>query len=662
MESTATRAWIEKQNQLTELTLSAVPERESIRARLEQLMRVDTQGVPYFEGGRRFMYIREAGQNQPVLFVGVGSEGWRPLLDPNTLSTDGTATIGATSVCDNGRHIAYAIQRNGLDQQEWRVRNIDTGEDLPDTLAAKFSEVSWLPDGSGFFYTRFPHQDGGHFDLPDENNKVYFHRLGDAQSEDTLVYELPEHPNWGFTPRITANGRWLLITATEGTENKNVVYVRPLADASTPFTAFPSDEKLAFELSYVDSDGDTAYFRTTMNAPRGKLIAVDLKSPDLSKARTVIDELPWPGAPLADLKSVRGGFVATTMRDAASRLLVFNREGRIVREISPSVPGTIDNLSYDRTTNTLHSTYESFNMPRTTYALDLSNPLSTPRATSHPRLSFNPSDFEVSQVRYPSRDGTEVPMFLVRKKNVVPNGAVPTILYGYGGFNIPLTPTFSAGNLAWMEMGGLLAIPNLRGGGEFGEDWHGAGMRGRKQNVFDDFIAAAEWLIANGWTNRNRMAASGASNGGLLVGAVITQRPDLFGAALPAVGVLDMLRYQEFSAGKHWMPEYGASHQSEEALHWLRRYSPLHNVSEGMNYPATLVTTGDHDDRVVPLHSYKFAAALQRAQGGPQPILLRVDVNGGHGAGKPVAMQIRERADVLAFLFEMLHMRGMTRP
>jgi prolyl oligopeptidase len=526
---------------------------------------------------------------------------------------------------------------------------VATGKDLDDVIQwSKFSGAAWVKDGSGFYYGRFDTPKAGdELQGINQNQKIYFHKVGTKQDADALVLARPDHPTWGFSPVVTDDGRYLLVYQSEGTENKNRIFVQDLATPGSTLKPFLD----TFDAYYtvIGNDGPTFYVATDKDAPRGRVVAIRLDAPQPAAWKSLVPE--GPNRDVLDAATMLGDrFVVTWQIDARHAVRVYDLKGTFEREIGLPTLGTVGFASRRRDREGFYS-FTSFTYPSAVYRYDPASGASTPFRTL--KLAFNPADFETTQVFYPSKDGTKIPMFVTGRKGVARDGKAPTLLYGYGGFNISMTPAFSVGNLAWIEQGGLYAVPNLRGGGEYGNAWHDAGRLARKQNVFDDFIAAAEFLIKEKYTSAPRLAIHGGSNGGLLVGACMTQRPDLFGAALPAVGVMDMLRFHKFTIGWAWKSDYGSS-ETKAGFDTLIAYSPLQNLKPGTKYPATLVMTGDHDDRVVPAHSFKFAATLQAAQAGPAPVLIRIETKAGHGAGKPTSKQIEERADMLAFALHAL--------
>ena len=646
-DSPGTRAWVREQNQLTFEFLDTIPERDNIRRRLRKLWNHERFGVPV-KRGERYFYTRNDGlQNQSVLYVtdALDSAG-RVLLDPNTLSKDGTVALSRWSVSDDGKHLAYSTSAAGSDWQEWRVRNVDTGRNLGDRLRwVKFSSAAWRRDGSGFYYSRYDApRSGKKMSGINLNQKLYFHRLGTSQSTDELVYHNPDNPKWGYGASVTEDDRYLIISIWQGTDRRNRVYYRDLQSGDTEVMKL--FDKFDADYSFIGSDGKMFYFRTDLDASRGRVIAVEIGKPD--KIREII---PQATETLRWVSHLNNQLIANYLEDAHSQVKVFSLGGKMEREISlPGIGSASGFRGRSDATETFYS-FRSFTDPGTIHQLDLKTGKDS--VFRKPKVDFNPADYVTRQVFYVSKDGTRIPMFITHKRGLARDGSHPCLLYGYGGFNISLTPSFSVQNLVWMELGGVYAVPNLRGGGEYGEDWHEAGMKLNKQNVFDDFIAAAEWLQANLYTRADRLAIAGGSNGGLLVGACMTQRPELFGATLPAVGVMDMLRFHKFTIGWAWTSDFGSPEDKEE-FGALRAYSPYHNLKDDTAYPATLVTTADHDDRVVPGHSFKFAARLQASQGDDSPTLIRIETRAGHGAGKPTSKRIDEAADKLAFLVKAL--------
>jgi prolyl oligopeptidase len=658
-DSPQTRTWIAAQNALTRQALSGIPQREALKKRLTELWNFERYGVPFREGGRTFFFKNDGLQNQSVLYTLRDlDETPRVLIDPNTFSADGTIALGGTSVSPDGKMIAYSVSTSGSDWREWKVRDVESGKDLDDHLKwAKFSGASWTKDGKGFFYSRYDAPKGN--DLKEANyyQKLYYHRIGEPQSQDKLVYERPDQKEWGFYGSVSEDGRYLILYVSQGTDPNNRLYYQDLTVPGSPLVPLLDEADASY--AFIGNDGPVFWLLTTRNAPRGRVIAVDTRKPDPKHWK---EALPQSAENLEDVSLFGDMFVVTTLKDARSVVKLYRTDGRFVRDVDlPGIGSAWGFGGKRRDTETFYA-YTSFTTPTTLYRYDLKTGKST--RFRKPEVDVDPSRFETKQAFYTSKDGTRIPMFITHRKGLVLDGKNPTYLYGYGGFNVSLTPSFSVSNLVWMEQGGVYAMPNLRGGGEYGQDWHQAGTKLKKQNVFDDFIAAAEWLIANGYTSSQKLAIGGGSNGGLLVGACMTQRPELFKAAIPEVGVLDMLRYQHFTIGWAWASDYGTSSNPEE-FKALLAYSPLHNVKPGTRYPATMIMTADHDDRVFPAHSFKFAAALQHAVAqsaktpnaktpSPAPIMIRIESRAGHGAGKPTAKLIEEASDRWGFLLHHL--------
>jgi prolyl oligopeptidase len=652
LDSEETRNWVEAENKLSFGYLAAIPERNALKERLTKLWNYEKYGIPFKEGNRYF-YTRNSGlQNQAVLYT-VTSLDAQPqmVLDPNTLSADGTVALSGLQVSPDGKFIAYSLSASGSDWQEWKVRDVETSKDLSDHLKwVKFSGASWTRDGKGFFYSRYDEPKGDTLKSTNYFQKVYFHKLGTLQTEDVLVYERPDQKDWLFGGTVTDDGNYLIITVFQGTDVKSRVYYKDLKAKDTPVVKLLDDFDAAY--NFVANEGSRFWFQTDLQAPRGKLIEIDTAKPARSNWKVVV---PEGKETLQGTSFVNNKFVLNYLKDAYTQVKIYDVNGKLVNEVGFPEIGSAAGFGGKATDKETFYAFTSFTTPTTIYRYDMTTGKST--IFRQPKVDFNPADYETKQVFYKSKDGTKVPMFITHKKGLKLDGNNPTFLYGYGGFNISLTPAFSVGNLVWMELGGVYAQPNLRGGGEYGEDWHQAGMKLKKQNVFDDFIAAAQWLINNKYTSAPKLAIGGGSNGGLLVGAALTQRPDLFGAALPAVGVMDMLRFQTFTIGWAWVSDYGSSDNPEE-FKALYAYSPLHNIKPGTSYPPTMITTADHDDRVWPGHSFKFAAALQAAQAGDAPILIRIETKAGHGAGKPTSKLIEETADRWAFLVKTLDMKS----
>jgi prolyl oligopeptidase len=650
-DSPETHAWVEAENKLTFGYLEQIPYRQAIRDRLTKLWNYERFTTPSQFGGRYFFQHNNGLQNQNVLLVAESLNAEpRVLLDPNTLSADGTVALAGEAISDDGKLMAYAIATSGSDWTEWHVRDIDTGKDLPDDLKwVKFSGASWTKDNKGFYYSRYDEPTGATMRDTNYFQKLYYHRLGAAQSEDKLIYERPDNKELGFAGSVSDDGRYLVITVWQGTSPKNRLYYKDLTQPDSPVVKLLDD----FDAQYVfiDNDGPVFWFQTDLDAPRGRLIAIDTRHPERTNWKTLVPQ----GADKLEFSNVvNNSFLLGYLKDARTEVRVHDLNGAFLHNVDLPGIGTAGGFAGKRKDKETFYAFTSFISPTTVYRYD---PVAAKSAVfRQPKVDFDPTRYETKQVFYTSKDGTRVPMFLTYKKGITLDGQNPVLLYAYGGFDINLTPFFSVPNTVWLEMGGIYAQPNLRGGGEYGEEWHQAGMKLKKQNVFDDFIAAAEWLIANKYTSTPKLAIRGGSNGGLLIGACVTQRPDLFGATLPEVGVMDMLRFQKFTIGWAWTSDYGSSDDAEE-FKALYAYSPLHNLKPGTKYPPTLIATSDHDDRVVPGHSFKFAATMQADQAGPAPILIRIETKAGHGAGKSITKLIDETADTWSFLAHNLDMK-----
>jgi prolyl oligopeptidase len=650
-DSAETHDWVEAENKLTFGYLDQIPYRAAIRERLLKLWNYERFTVPGQQGGRYFYEHNNGLQNQNVMLVAdsLNAEP-RVLLDPNTLASDGTVALSGTAITDDGKLMAYGTAASGSDWMEWHVRDVDTGKDLPDLIKwVKFSGASWTKDGKGFFYSRYDEPKEGSA-LRDTNyfQKVYYHSLGTAQADDKLVYERPDNKEMLFGAGVTDDGHYLVIDVRQGTSPKNRLYYKDLTQPDAQIVKLLDD----FDASYtfIDNDGPVFWIHTDLDAPRGRLIAIDTRHPERSNWKTVV---PQGADKLESANVVDNLFLLSYLKDARTDVRVYDLKGKFVRNVDLPGIGTANGFGGKRKDKETFYAFTSFISPTTVYRYDPEAGKSS--VFRQPKVDFDATQFETKQVFYNSKDGTRIPMFLTCKKGLKLDGQNPTLLYAYGGFDISLTPSFSIPNVVWLEMGGVYALPNLRGGGEYGEDWHLAGTKAKKQNVFDDFIAAAEWLIANKYTSTPKLAIRGGSNGGLLIGASLTQRPDLFGATLPLVGVMDMLRFQKFTIGWAWTSDYGSSDNPDE-FKALYAYSPLHNLKPGTKYPPTLIATADHDDRVMPAHSFKFAATMQADQAGPAPVLIRIETKAGHGAGKPISKIIDEMADEWAFVAHNLNM------
>lgn len=643
LDGRETAIWVGAQNAASEPFLDALPKREAIKERLTEVWNYERFTPPIREGSRYFYERNDGLQDQDVLYVTESLDGKaRVLIDPNTFSEDRTSSLGQFEVSPNAQLIAYSISEGGSDWRAWHVREVDTGKDRDDRLdAIKFTSLSWSPDSAGFYYSHYPRDENGKGD-GSRQVSVYYHRIGTPQSEDALIYAVDDHPTRNPYGTLTDDGRYLLITLFDGYASNGLYYMRP--DRPDAGVVRLLDEWDAL-YQFLGNEGDVFYLSTNRDAPRSKVVAIDLRNPAPANWRTVV---PESAEPLDQASFVGGKIIAQHLKDASSSVKVYGTDGSLVQDVALPGVGSVRGFEGDADEYETFYSYTSFTTPGRIYRYDLTAGSSTLFRES--KVAADLDQYETRQIFYESKDGTRIPMFIVHRKGMQLDGGNPTLLYGYGGFNISLTPAFRSSRLVWVEQGGVMAIPNLRGGGEYGEEWHLAGTKANKQNVFDDFIAAAEWLIEEGYTAPGKLAIQGGSNGGLLVAAVMTQRPDLFGAALPAVGVLDMLRYQTASANaRQWSSDYGLS-ENEEDFKALYAYSPYHNIKPGTCYPPTLITTADHDDRVVPWHSFKFAAALQNAQGCPNPVLIRIETRAGHGAGKPTWMRIEEIANQWAFL------------
>ncbi len=650
-DSADTKSWIEAQNKLTGSYLATIPERATIKSRLTELWNYERFSAPS-KIGIKYIYSKNDGlQNQSVLYIADSiNDPGRVFFDPNKLSADGTAALGGSSFTEDGKLWAYGVAVAGSDRTDWKIMEVETGKYLTDTLKPnRQGGVSWLIDNSGFYYSRFPDvQAGGELKGNTFNQKLFFHKLGTPQSEDYVVYERPDNKEYFVGGGVTEDGNWLIINVGKGTERMNMVYFKNLTMEKAPIMPLITDLKNSY--GFIGNDGPVFYFRTDKDAERGKVVSVNV----LDKTPVWNDIVPEAAETLSGIQFINNQIVLNYMKDAYTQIKIVDTKGKFVRDVKLPGIGSAGGFGGKRNDTETFYTYSSYNAPPTIYRYDMKTGKS--EVFRQAKVKFTPADFDVKQVFYNSKDGTRVPMFIVHKKGIKLDGTNPTLLYGYGGFNVPMTPGFSVARLPWLEMGGVYVVANLRGGSEYGKTWWANGAKLKKQNVFDDFIGAAEWLIANKYTQPSKLAIQGGSNGGLLVGAVLNQRPELFGAALPAVGVMDMVRFPKFTIGWAWTSDYGSPDNPEE-FKALYAYSPLHNVKTGAKYPATLVTTADHDDRVFPAHSFKYAAALQEAQGGDAPVLIRIETKAGHGAGKPTTKQIEEQADIYGFLVKSLDVK-----
>ncbi len=643
-----TQAWVAQQNKLTSDFLTGVSAREKIKARLTHLLNYRRYSAPYKEGDRYFFWKNDGLQNQSVLYTQKTLEGKpRIVINPNLLSVDGTIAVTTTAVSKDGTLLAYALSRSGSDRRDVKIRTTDSSRDYDETLKwCKFTSIAWKHDGAGFFYNRFPDPNTVAPEDRNNYNRVYRHKLGTAQSQDQLIYERPDNKELAFAPLITEDGKFLILHVEHGTDPKNRVYYRPVQSAA-PFIRLLDDADARYD--FIGNTDSVFYFHSDLDAPRGRIIAIDINNPARESWREI---LPQTDDVIDYVALINNHFVVAYMHDVHHQLKIYNLDGSFVRKIPLPTLGRVSGLSGKQYDTEMFFSFTSFLFPSTSYRYDFLNQQLT---TVHkPEIDFDPSHYKTKQVFYHSRDGTRVPMFITHKKGLKLDGGNPTLLYGYGGFNISIKPSFSVSVLNWLEQGGVYAVANLRGGGEYGEAWHQAGMLDKKQNVFDDFIAAAEWLIENKYTNPKRLAIRGGSNGGLLVAACMLQRPRLFGAVVCQVPVTDMLRYHKFTVGRYWIPEFGSAEAGPQEFKVLYAYSPLHNIKAGVEYPPILVTSAGTDDRVVPAHAKKFVATLQAKAAGKNPILLRVETKAGHGGGKPISKVINEQADIYAFLFKML--------
>ena len=650
-DSPSTEKWVTQENELTFSYLAKLPGREAIKKQLTELWNYEKFGG-FEKAGNHYFYFHNSGlQNQAVLYVMDSLNGpARELLDPNTYRKDGTTALAGAAPSWNGKLYGYAIAQAGSDWAEWHVRDVASGKDTSDVIQwTKGNGISWAANDRGFYYARYAEPPAEKLlTVAALDQKVYFHKLGDPQSADKLIYERPDHPNWTIAPIVMEGSPYLLFEMENGVPGTNLLAYQDLrAPNPRPVMLISSADHAYLPIAIV---GSTLYLQTNDGAPRSKVIAMDIEHPERANWKEIVAERPetLEGAQIAD-----GKLLLTYMKDAHSAARLVGLDGKLISEIAMPGIGTAGWSGARLQDKEMFYRFEGFTIAPDIYRLDLQTGKSTLIRQS--KVAVDLSAYETKQVFYSSKDGTRVPMFLSYKKGLKLDGQNPALLYAYGGFDIAMTPDFRPAIVEWMQMGGIYAVANLRGGSEYGEAWHQAGMRAKKQNVFDDFISAAEWLIAKKYTSTPKLAVFGGSNGGLLIGAVLNQRPDLFGAAMPAVGVMDMLRFQKFGFGTQWVGEYGSADNAED-FKVLRAYSPLHNIRKGVQYPPTLITTSDHDDRVMPGHSLKYAATLQQAQEGPAPILIRIETRAGHGAGKPTTKQIDEWADRFTFLKSALKM------
>lgn len=639
-----TEAWVKAENKVTYNYLEQIPFRNALKARMEKLWNYEKIGAPFKEGNYTYYYKNNGLQNQSVLYRKDAAGKEEIFLDPNTFSKDGTTSLGGLDFSKDGSKVAYAISEGGSDWRKVIIMDALTKKVIEDTLVdVKFSGVSWRGN-EGFYYSSYDKPAGSELSAKTDQHKLYFHKLGTSQKEDKVIFGLDQKRRY-VGGAVTEDDKYLVITASTSTSG-NELYIKDLSNPNSPIVTivdnFNSDNYI------IENEGTKLFIVTNLNAPNRRIVTVDINNPKPENWKNFIAETENVLSP----STGSGYFFANYMKDAVSIVKQYDYSGKLVREVQLPGVGSAGGFGGKKDAKTLYYSFTNYITPGTTYAFDPNTGKST--VYQKPKVDFNSEGYVSKQVFYTSKDGTKIPMIITHKKGLKLDGKNPTILYGYGGFNVSLTPSFSIANAVWLENGGVYAVPNLRGGGEYGKKWHDAGTKLQKQNVFDDFIAAGEYLIAQKYTSKDFLAIRGGSNGGLLVGATMTQRPDLIKVALPAVGVMDMLRYHTFTSGAGWAYDYGTAEDNKEMFNYLKGYSPVHNVKAGVQYPATMVTTGDHDDRVVPAHSFKFAAELQEKQTGTNPVLIRIDINAGHGAGKSVAATIQENVDIQAFtLFNM---------
>ncbi|MFV8338916.1 prolyl oligopeptidase family serine peptidase [Flavobacterium sp. LB3P21] len=643
-KSAETGAWVKAQNEVTYGYLSQIPFRDALKARMEKLWNYEKIGAPFKEGDFTYYYKNNGLQNQSVLYRKDTKGTETVFLDPNTFSKDGTTSLGGLDFSKDGSKVAYAISEGGSDWRKVIIMDAITQKIIEDTIVdVKFSGVSWKGN-EGFYYSSYDKPKGSELSAKTDQHKLYFHKLGTAQKDDKVIFGADQKRRY-VGGGVTEDDHYLVITASNSTYG-NELYIKDLTKPNSPIVTivdnFKSDNNI------IENEGGKLFIETDLNAPNKRIVTVDVNNPKPENWKDFIAETENVLSP-----STGGGyFFANYMKDAVSVVKQYDYSGKLVREIKLPGVGTAGGFSGKKKEKTLYYSFTNYITPGSTFSFEPQT--GTSAVYQKPKVDFDSEQYESKQVFYTSKDGTKIPMIITHKKGLKLDGTNPTMLYGYGGFNVSLTPSFSIANAVWMENGGVYAVPNLRGGGEYGKKWHDAGTKMQKQNVFDDFIAAAEYLIAQKYTSSQYLAIRGGSNGGLLVGATMTQRPELMKVALPAVGVMDMLRYHTFTAGAGWAYDYGTAQDSKEMFNYIKGYSPVHNIKKGIQYPATMVTTGDHDDRVVPAHSFKFAAELQEKQTGTNPTLIRIDINAGHGAGKSVAATIQENVDIQAFtLFNM---------
>ncbi len=645
--------WVAAENRVTESYLSRIPQREQIKKRLTELWNYEKYSAPFKVAKKYYVFSKNDGlQNQSVYYK-QDSLTAEPtvLLNPNEWSKDGTASLASLAFSDDGKLAAYGVSKSGSDWSELYLLDVASGKKLDDAIRwVKFSGPSWTHDNKGFFYSRYPEPEKDEaFQKVPKFQKLYYHKVGTPQGDDTLIYERPDNERYSVGGHVTDDGKYLVVSVSDGTTSrKSKTFVKDLTDPAAKIVPL-IDDFLSVN-SVIDNDGSTFFVKTDSDAPKGRVVAVDLKNPD----RKTWKELISQGESTLQSVDLTGGlFAASYLTDARSQIKIFGLDGKFVRDVELPAIGTAAGFGGIKDDSETFYSFSSFSAPGRIYRYDMKTGQST--LFREPKVKFHPEDYVTTQVFYPSKDGTEIPMFITHKKGLKLDGTNPTLQYGYGGFNISLTPVFSISKLVWMEMGGVYAQPNIRGGGEYGRAWHQAAVKLKRQTAYDDFIAASEWLIKNNYTRPEKLAIQGGSNGGLLVGACMTQRPELYGATLPAVGVMDMLKFHKYTAGPFWIDDFGSPDNPDE-FKIIFSYSPYHNLKKGVKYPATLVTTADTDDRVVPSHSFKFIAQLQYCQDGPAPVLARIETSAGHGAGRPVSKSIEESADQWAFLVKNLSM------
>ncbi|WP_233589379.1 prolyl oligopeptidase family serine peptidase [Flavobacterium sp. LB2P53] len=638
-KSAETGAWVKAQNEVTYGYLAQIPFRDVLKSRMEKLWNYEKIGAPFKEGNFTYYYKNNGLQNQSVLYRKDAKGTETVFLDPNTFSKDGTTSLGGLDFSKDGSKVAYSISEGGSDWRKVIIMDAISQKIIEDTIVdVKFSGVSWRAN-EGFYYSSYDKPKGSELSAKTDQHKLYFHKLGTAQKQDQVIFGADQKRRY-VGGGVTEDDHYLVITASNSTYG-NELYIKDLTKSKSPIVTivdnFKSDNNI------IENEGGKLFIETDLNAPNKRIVTVDVKNPKPENWKDFIAETENVLSP-----STGGGyFFANYMKDAVSVVKQYDYSGKLVREIKLPGVGTAGGFGGKKKEKTVYYSFTNYITPGSTFSFEPAT--GTSAVYEKPKVDFNSEQYESKQVFYTSKDGTKIPMIITHKKGLKLDGTNPTMLYGYGGFNVSLTPSFSIANAVWMENGGVYAVPNLRGGGEYGKKWHDAGTKMQKQNVFDDFIAAAEYLIAQKYTSSQYLAIRGGSNGGLLVGATMTQRPDLMRVALPAVGVMDMLRYHTFTAGAGWAYDYGTAQDSKEMFSYIKGYSPVHNIQKGIQYPATMVTTGDHDDRVVPAHSFKFAAELQEKQTGTNPTLIRIDINAGHGAGKSVAATIQENVDLQAF-------------